>query len=229
MVFGLLLAFLLAQQLVMAQESVMAQNQVTPQRANHIDSLTTTDQVLTYIRKLTGYESETLLPTPGKKLNIVKPDGRPYIHAYQVSRKIRDSWSLKKNKPIRKDYTEYRSDTLRWIQNALLEIAPRVEHTIDSITYALVGGFTTTGGFRLTIKQDALLLEKQQDMVATTMLSRGGIFIARLDTASHNELYSLLEYIDFPHLKNDYQSDGSDAPTVILKIAYDNGCKICDH
>ena len=288
MVFRLLLAFLLAQQPVIAQQPVPAREPVAAplpviaHHPNHIDSLTTTDLVLAYVGKLTGHESETLQPTPGKKLfdkadldnngytdllfngdggsgsdlarvtlvvlsfpgdsivvrrlpdeyfydsfavNIVKLDGQPYIHAYQVTRKFRDSWSLKKNKPIRKDYTEYRSDTLTWRQNALLEIAPRVEHKIDSITYALVGGFTIKGGFRLTIKQDSLLLEKEKDWLDTMNFGGGGIFIGRLDTAAHNRLYTLLECIDFPHLENDYSMSGSDASTGVLNISYDNGRK----
>jgi hypothetical protein len=156
---------------------------------------------------------------------ILRIDDQTCLHALQISRKRREEWRPGSRRVKLIDYTERRSDTLVWFQNCFIERERPVEHHIEKIRYYLGGGSSPISDIRLTIIVDSVKLEKTTDGIPSTPLDSGGVFTCRLDSASRDLLYSLLRYIDFPHLKENYQMRGTDAATGILEITYDRGKK----
>jgi len=152
-------------------------------------------------------------------------NGQAFLHILQISRKSREEWRPGSHRAIHIDYTEHRSDTLLWFQNNFIERIRPVKHSVTKIRYVIGGGMTLIGAVRLTIRGDSVKLEKEADASPEKPMDYGGVFITRLDSGTSHRLYTLLEYLDFPHLKNNYQVRGTDAPTGTLEITYDRGKK----
>lgn len=148
-----------------------------------------------------------------------------FLHILQISRKTREEWHPRARRVTQVNYTEHRSDTLAWFQNSFIERVKPVKRSVEKIRYLLNGGMTLTGAVRLTIRGDSVKLEKEADVSPKNPIDYGGVFIARLDTGTFYRLYTLLQYLDFPHLKNNYRARGTDASTGILEITYNRGKK----
>lgn len=91
-------------------------------------------------------------------------------------------------------------------------------YNIQKIEYKTTMCFGTCPVFNLTIysdrsaKYDALKFNKPN-----------GVFNGTIDTKTYSELVGLLNYIDFPTLKDNYSVNWTDDQTCTLKITYDNG------
>ncbi len=91
-------------------------------------------------------------------------------------------------------------------------------YNIQKIEYETTMCFGTCPVFKLTInsdhsaKYDALKFNKPD-----------GEFNGTIDAKTYSELVELLNYIDFPNLKENYSVGWTDDQTCTLKITYDNG------
>ena len=148
-------------------------------------------------------------------------DGQTFLHTLLISRNSRDEWRPGSRRAIHINYIDRRSDTLVWFQNDFIERTRPVKHSIEKIRYLLSGGMSPAGAFRLNILGDSVKLEKEADASPDNLIARGGVFICKLDTSTRNRLYALLHHLDFPHLKNQYRTRGTDASTGLLEITYD--------
>jgi len=119
------------------------------------------------------------------------------------------------------------SDTLVWFQDGFIENVRPQKHAIGEIRYEFLnGGLSGDSPLKMTIYGDTVkLIKEEPDISPEDRIDSGGFFIARLDTASHRRLYTLLEHLDFPHLKEHYVLGGFDLSEASLEITYDNGKK----
>jgi hypothetical protein len=58
---------------------------------------------------------------------------------------------------------------------------------------------------------------------ATEYNERKGLFTAKIDAQTIKEIWSMLNYLDFPQLEEQYEVSVSDEPTCTLTIIYANG------
>jgi hypothetical protein len=288
MVFRFLLAFLLAQEFVAAQSP------------NHIDSLTTAGQVLSFVQGLdTQYHSfigaafhppvlkdcfgkkiwreyqqrvDSFGTTPYEKIDIdgngetdLLFNGYDTVHNRGLTLVIlsfgKDSFVVDKlpkehrnlfiaartvhignelflailtlaefhkeislrKRPIKIiDGFQWQRDTLRCLSAGLVEAMRPAEHKVKRLKYQLLLGFSMDGGYELTILQDSLRLEKGCDFSPNTPIDSGGIFIAKMDTATAHQLRMLFNYINFDQLKTNYSVGYSDGATGDFEILYDH-------
>lgn len=91
--------------------------------------------------------------------------------------------------------------------------------------HSTFGGLGLEGGYVLIIWDDSVRLDKEQSasLKPSTAIDTGGVFLARLDTATCSKLYGLLKYIDIPHLKQRYHVRWTDDITGYLGIYYNGG------
>ncbi len=92
-------------------------------------------------------------------------------------------------------------------------------YRIDKIKFSTTACFGTCPVFELeinanrTAKYNAIEYNEDQK----------GTFTAKIDTANYNSIIQLLDYVDFPGLKNNYAVGWTDYPTCNMEITYDNG------
>jgi hypothetical protein len=128
-----------------------------------------------------------------------------------------------KNRPIKliRGY-RWQRDTLRCLSGGLVEATRAAGHKVKALKYHLFPGFSTSGSYQLTISQDSLRLEKGCDLSPKTPIDSGGIFIAKMDSATMHRLQELLWYIDFERLKTNYWVGWTDDATGTIDILYDD-------
>ena len=135
---------------------------------------------------------------------------RPQYH--HLSRKYRDESKFKLTFKFN-DFIEYNTNPS--------------EYQIEKIEYATKGCFGECPIFELVINKngEATLVAKNYNYTEAwqkgTLLS--GVYKTKIQDKQLNELTGLLNYIDFAHLKNDYQVSWTDDETALLKITYNNG------
>jgi Domain of unknown function (DUF6438) len=95
---------------------------------------------------------------------------------------------------------------------------PVREHKIERIRYETSGCFGTCPSFELDIKADRTTIYN-----ALHYNNPDGKFKGVIDEASYNQLVGLLNYIDFPNLKDSYAVNWTDDAGCTLTITYDGG------
>lgn len=93
-------------------------------------------------------------------------------------------------------------------------------YKIKKIEYSTTMCFGTCPVFELEINSD-----RTAKYNAIQYNDEEGKFKTILDTARFNSIVSLLNYIDFPNLKDDYSVNWTDDQSCTLTITYDNGHK----
>lgn len=91
-------------------------------------------------------------------------------------------------------------------------------YNIQKIEYKTTMCFGTCPVFNLTIYSD-----RSTKYEALKFNNPNGVFNGTIDTKTYSELVELLNYIDFPILKDNYSVNWTDDQTCTLKITYDNG------
>lgn len=91
------------------------------------------------------------------------------------------------------------------------------DYTIHKIEYSTTMCFGTCPVFNLTIKSDHSAIYN-----ALKHNKPDGEFYGTIDDKTYAELVRLLNYIDFPKLKDSYSVGWTDDQTCTLKITYDN-------
>lgn len=93
-------------------------------------------------------------------------------------------------------------------------------YKIEKIEFSTTMCFGTCPVFELEIKSD-----RTAKYHAIQYNNETGKFKTIIDPANFELIISLLNYIDFPNLKDDYNVNWTDDQTCILTITYDNGKK----
>lgn len=93
-----------------------------------------------------------------------------------------------------------------------------LSYKIEKIEYSTTMCFGTCPVFELEINSD-----RTAKYNAIQYNDKTGKFKTRIDTANFNSIFSLLNYIDFPNLKDKYSVNWTDDQSCTLTITYDNG------
>lgn len=110
-------------------------------------------------------------------------------------------------------------DTLIYKFSDFVEYNPSSKnYNIQKIEFAANGCLGECPQFKLIIDSN-----KNAEYTAINYNKKYGVFKGVIDETSHTELIQLLNYIDFPSLKNIYQVEWKDDQGAVLKITYDNG------
>jgi len=96
-------------------------------------------------------------------------------------------------------------------------------HKIETIEYSTSGCFGTCPIFEMVINSDGTASWFAARYNAINKKEVKGHFTSRINIGKHNEIVSLLNYIDFSKLQNTYAVDWTDDQSSTLKITYDNG------
>lgn len=91
-------------------------------------------------------------------------------------------------------------------------------YKIEKVEFSTTMCFGTCPVFELEINSD-----RTSKYNATQYNDKTGKFKTTIDTANFNLIISLLNYIDFPNLKDDYSVNWTDDQSCTLTILYDNG------
>lgn len=102
--------------------------------------------------------------------------------------------------------------------------APK-NYNIEKIEYQTTMCFGTCPVFSISIDKNRAGLFKAEAYNRKTEDSKEikGTFKTTVDEDSYSEIINLLNYIDFPNLKDDYAVNWTDDQTCKLKITYNNG------
>lgn len=132
------------------------------------------------------------------------------------------------------DYVNYdiekvkkRKEKLTFKYDNFIEYNPNPEiHDIERIEFSTTGCYGTCPVFDIDINSDKTAVFKphyfnfSQDNNAK---EEKGILKTKLKEKDFSEIIELLNYIDFPQLKNDYSVSWTDDQSCTLKITFDNG------
>lgn len=147
---------------------------------------------------------------------IRKIDSVTLIDLYHKNYDWRDS--KPKNQLLKK--------TLVYQYGDFVEYNPKVSnHKIKKIEFQTTACFGTCPVFALTIDENRMAkfdaqLYNRPDREAKEIK---GVFSTQIREKEMNDIVSLLNYIDFPNLKNEYAVTWTDDQSCTLKITYDNG------
>ncbi|TGD56677.1 DUF6438 domain-containing protein [Flavobacterium humi] len=146
---------------------------------------------------------------------IIEIDGIAAIDLYHENH----DWGNKSKNQLVKN-------TLVYQYGDFVEYNPEItKHVIKKIEFKTTGCFGTCPVFNLVIDQnraakfDAQMYNRQKENVKEIK----GEFSTEIKEKEFNEIVDLLNYIDFPNLKNEYSVPWTDDQSCTLKITYDNG------
>ena len=132
-----------------------------------------------------------------------------------------------------KDSSPEASDTLTYRFGHFIErthFSPPLP--IREIHYCAWGSFSPDPGYGFIIHGDSIRYVRPPSVDENFRFrDNSGIYLARLDTATASQLYSLIDYLGIPSLKKQYAVPWTDAGVNTLKIDYQNGMsyRIDDH
>lgn len=96
-------------------------------------------------------------------------------------------------------------------------------HKIEKIEYSTSGCFGTCPIFKLIINSERTAKWDAEMYNEINNKEVSGNFNSKITEDKYNEIASLLNYIDFEKLKDNYAVNWTDDQTATLKITYDNG------
>jgi pimeloyl-ACP methyl ester carboxylesterase len=120
------------------------------------------------------------------------------------------------------------SDTLTYRFGHFIErTRPSPPLPIRELRYCVWGALSPDPGYGFTIHGDSIryLRPPSVDMDFRPIDS-GEISLARLDAATASQLYSLLDYLDIPSLRENYSVPWTDTGVSTLKIDYQDGMSV---
>jgi pimeloyl-ACP methyl ester carboxylesterase len=120
------------------------------------------------------------------------------------------------------------SDTLTYrFGNFIERMRPSPPIPIREIRYCAWGFFSPDPGYGFTIHGDSIRYVRPPSVdLDFHYRDNDGIYLARLDTATAEQLYSLINYLDIPSLRRQYSVPWTDAGMFTLKIDYQNGTSV---
>ncbi len=123
------------------------------------------------------------------------------------------------NKEVKKSQASIEIDTLTYKFGDLVELNSNIQnHKIEKIEYSTSACFGACPVFSITIDAGGIAL-----FFGTKFNRRNGQFKTQINEDNFKELTGLLNYINFPELKNKYAVSWSDDQTSILTITFDGG------
>ncbi|MCL1674736.1 DUF6438 domain-containing protein [Elizabethkingia meningoseptica] len=173
---------------------------------------------------------------------IVMDYGKKNLKIKKLTRGWSSTCSFPKiinNAMIRYYYTQYpkmytnekvsfKNKDLLYKYDDFIEYNPHpVSYNIEKIEYYTTGCYGSCPIFTLSVNQDktAYFKAKRYNKPTRDAEEITGDFKTRIDRKSYNEIISLLNYIDFPNLKDEYDVNWTDDQTSYLTITYNNGKK----
>ena len=101
--------------------------------------------------------------------------------------------------------------------------SPKISN-IEKIEFSTTGCFGTCPIFEIVLNKDKTAIFKPHRYNLTeTENEEKQIFQTKVDSRTFNEIITILNYIDFPKLQNDYSVSWTDDQSSTLKITYNNG------
>ena len=99
------------------------------------------------------------------------------------------------------------------------------QYKIQKIEYETFGCYGSCPIFQLSLNSDYSGKFRAEHFNFEKSFQKGeeGNFSAKIDKTHYNQLVEILNYIDFPNLKNNYSVGWTDDQESKLKITYDNG------
>lgn len=159
-----------------------------------------------------------------------KVPGSGYPFVPQVIRK--DNQSLIAAHTISRNPVTFAIDTVTHILtykfDRFLEYNPKpVQHKIEKIQFATTGCYGTCPVFQLTIHSDRTAFFVAQmfnfDTDEERDYEKEGFFKTSINKSDYDRLISLLNYIDFEQLEDNYSVNHTDDQTGLLIVTYDGG------
>lgn len=126
------------------------------------------------------------------------------------------------------DFSPHLSDTLTWRFGHFIERTRRSPtQPIREIRYCAWGFFGPDPGYGFTIYGDSIRYVRPPSVDEDFRFrDSGGIYLARLDSATAGELFGLINYLHIPSSQKQYAVPWTDAGMYTLKIDYQNGTAV---
>jgi hypothetical protein len=120
-------------------------------------------------------------------------------------------------------YLIEKTDTLMYALGDFIEKATPEDYAIQQIKYRAMGSGSMFFPFSLTITDDSITYSRPKFYVLDNITDSGGTFIARLDPTIRSRIIGLLQHMNFPDLKDNYEPLATCNPFGKLHITYNNG------
>lgn len=154
--------------------------------------------------------------------NIDKKEAIEYFHfgntLYQKNWADMLSFSRKVNKIPNKIPDKYRDTLVHTLGNFIEYTSTPPQHHIQAIHFKVINCLGHCPIFDMRIQQNQTATYHAIDDYL-----RKGHFTTRLNQARFQQIIRLLNYLDFPRLKNHYQQANLTETAIELSIMYDNG------
>lgn len=146
-------------------------------------------------------------------------DKQPLIEIYKPSK---FSW------PDKEKYASKNKITLIYKFDEFIEYSKKdIEHNIEKIEFTTSGCYGTCPVFELTLMDNHIGIFKPHRFNFSDDYENAkeekGILKSKIDENTFNQIFDILNYIDFENLKDDYSVSWTDDQGSTLKITYDNG------
>ena len=123
-------------------------------------------------------------------------------------------------------YEKERIDTLIYKFDTFIELEKNQEKTnIENIEYSTSPCFGTCPVYKLTVdnKKNGIFFAEKYNFSDDYKDKDEGFFKGKVDDKKYKELISILNYIDFSKLKDEYHVTATCQSSCVLKITYNNG------
>jgi hypothetical protein len=120
-------------------------------------------------------------------------------------------------------YLTEKTDTLMYTLGDFIEKAIPGNYDIQQIKYRAMGAGSMFFPFSITITNDSITYSRPKFYALENITDSGGIFTARLDPAIRSRIIGLLQHMNFPDLKDNYEPLATCNPFGKLHITYNNG------
>lgn len=155
---------------------------------------------------------------------ILHDKGEPLLSVHTMERDV--------SKPTLPFKFDTITKTLRYRYDGFIEDNPNPQpHHIEKIQVSMDPCFGSCPFFEMTINEDksAWFIAKAYNFSDEWEGKEEGVFSATINDADYNRLIGLLDYLDFPKLRDDYFLTATDLPGATIIITYDGGKKKSIH
>jgi hypothetical protein len=117
-----------------------------------------------------------------------------------------------------------RIDTLAWAFDEFIERTKPCACSIEKVQFCVGGGLGFFVMRQIEVRPGSAILELGQAVhPGPSIFDSGGLFVAKIDSATSARIFEILRYINFPHLKSRYEVGWTDQLTGQLAILYNIG------
>ena len=142
-------------------------------------------------------------------------DGRPYIQTL----KIQDEY----NAELKKNVLRKTVNTLAYVFNSFIERSTLHDYAIQQVKYCVDPAMIGFDGFTMTISADSIILMAGKSRIPECATDSGGRYAVKLDPRVQIRIFGILNYINFPDLKNEYTVNADDDLDGYIQVVYNNG------